>query len=42
MREFYLQKRKSAINNGQGSMDDELFDESLFMDETPEAPPPDQ
>ncbi len=42
MREFYLQKRESAIKDGQGSMDDDLFDESLFMDETPEAPPPEQ
>ncbi|MEJ2452576.1 MAG: VacJ family lipoprotein [Candidatus Thiodiazotropha sp.] len=42
MREFYLQKRESAIKDGQGAMDDDLFDESLFMDETPEAPPPDQ
>lgn len=41
MREFYLQKRKSAIEDGQVSMDDELFNENIFNDEAPnkEAPP---
>jgi phospholipid-binding lipoprotein MlaA len=39
MRELYLQKRQSAINDGQASMDDELFDEDLFMDEPLEEPP---
>jgi phospholipid-binding lipoprotein MlaA len=40
MREFYLQKRKSAINDGQAEMDDEMFDESLFLDSDPAPPPP--
>lgn len=43
IREFYLQKRESAINDGQAAMEDELFDESLFMDmdDPPlEDPPP--
>lgn len=40
MREFYLQKRTSAIKDGQAQMDDELFDESLFMDDVPPADPP--
>ncbi len=32
MREFYLQKRDSAIGDGQSSLNDDLFDESIFMD----------
>lgn len=39
LREFYLQKRQSAINDGQTAMDDELFNENLFMDESPAEPP---
>jgi phospholipid-binding lipoprotein MlaA len=39
MREFYLQKRESAINNGEASMEDDLFDEDLFMDESSEEAP---
>ena len=35
MREFYLQKRKSSIEDGQVSMDDDLFDESIFNDGEP-------
>ncbi len=38
LREFYLQKRQSAINDGQAVMDDELFDENLFMDESTDEP----
>lgn len=38
MREFYLQKRESAINDGESSEQDDLFDESLFMDEEPAEP----
>lgn len=43
LREFYLQKRDSAINDGQATMDEGLFDENLFNDQPPadEAPPPD-
>lgn len=40
IREFYLQKRESAINDGQAVMEDELFDESIFMDEPSTEPPP--
>ncbi len=39
MREFYLQKRASAINDGQAQIDDELFDESIFMDDAPPESP---
>lgn len=39
MREFYLQRRKSAINDGEAAMDEELFDENLFMDEPTQEPP---
>ncbi|MET0066272.1 MAG: VacJ family lipoprotein [Candidatus Thiodiazotropha sp.] len=39
LREFYLQRRRSQINDGMDQADDELFDESLFMDDLPaEAP----
>jgi len=41
MREFYLQKRAASIKDGQGGMDDELFDESIFNDSAPvDSPPP--
>jgi phospholipid-binding lipoprotein MlaA len=39
LRELYLQKRKSAINDGQTSLDDDLFDENIFMDMPQESPP---
>ena len=35
LREFYLQKRQLSINDGQNDVDDELFDESIFMDDPP-------
>ncbi len=41
MREFYLQKRSVSIKDGQGAMDDELFDENIFNDAAPpDSPPP--
>jgi phospholipid-binding lipoprotein MlaA len=41
MRELYLQRRKSVINDGEASMDDELFEEDIFFDDDPlqEEPP---
>jgi phospholipid-binding lipoprotein MlaA len=42
LREFYLQKRQSAIDDGEADMDDELFEEDLFMDDLPEQPPPEE
>ncbi|MCU7810498.1 MAG: VacJ family lipoprotein [Candidatus Thiodiazotropha sp. (ex Notomyrtea botanica)] len=35
MREFYLQKRESDVNDGQGSMDVDLFEEDVFFDDPP-------
>ncbi|MET0027548.1 MAG: VacJ family lipoprotein [Candidatus Thiodiazotropha sp.] len=40
LREFYLQRRRSQIDDGMNQADDELFDESLFMDDVPPAEEP--
>jgi phospholipid-binding lipoprotein MlaA len=39
LRELYLQKRRSQINDGANQEDDEMFDESLFMDDPPADAP---
>lgn len=41
MREFYLQKRESAINDGESNMDEDIFEEDVFFDEEPSDHPPD-
>ena len=40
LREFYLQKRGTLIDDGQTSLDDDLFDESIFSDPPPEDSSP--
>jgi phospholipid-binding lipoprotein MlaA len=35
MRELYLQRRESVVNDGQSKMDDDLFNEDIFFDDPP-------